>query len=145
MAFKTKSHLLQLIFVLITLDYQRRPEYTPAEQQLRLRKSFVWNSNHFRKELQYIEKKQENIEFFVQLILNTQVHICLGILYRFICKFIIYIQNQYSVNPILSIFGKNNPIWYSSTYLKSRSDRAPLRDTEEPNMGLYRLYMKFFQ
>ena len=36
-----------------------------------------------------------------------------------------------------SIFGKNNPIWYSSTYLKSRSDRAPLRDTEEPNSSCF--------
>ena len=37
-----------------------------------------------------------------------------------------------SVNPILSIFGENNPIWYSSTYLKSLSDRVPLRDSEVP-------------
>ena len=44
------------------------------------------------------------------------------------------------MNPILSIFGKNNPIWYSSTYLKSRSDRTPLRDTEEPNMGLFTIH-----
>ena len=38
------------------------------------------------------------------------------------------------MNPVLLIFGKNNPIKYFLTYLKSRRDRAPLRDTEEPNI-----------
>ena len=44
---------VQLIFVLISLDLRRRVESSPAEQQCRLLKSFVWKSNHFRDELQF--------------------------------------------------------------------------------------------
>ena len=52
----------------------------------------------------------------------------------FATTYIICIQNLNSMNPIvLSILRKNNLIWCSSTFLKSLSDRAPLRDTEDPN------------
>ena len=66
---------LQLIFVLISLDLRRRAESSPAEQQRRLLKSFVWKSNHFRDELQYYQVEIEHTEFFCSQIATTELEI----------------------------------------------------------------------